>query len=62
MARGTLLTAADLHRGASLYGLLAQAVARHRPDIVAVMRDFHDGIGWTAGKLTTQNSAKTVAQ
>ncbi|MHB1308728.1 MAG: hypothetical protein ACYC23_16745, partial [Limisphaerales bacterium] len=29
MTRVTVLTAADLHRSANLYGLLAQAVARH---------------------------------
>ncbi|MHB9009660.1 MAG: metallophosphoesterase family protein [Limisphaerales bacterium] len=62
MTRVTVLTAADLHRSANLYGLLAQAVARHRPAIVTLVGDFLDATGETEGKLTTEECAVALAE
>ena len=62
MNRVTILTAADLHRSVKLYGLLAKAVSKHRPDVVALVGDFLDATGETAGKLTTEECAVALAK
>jgi len=56
-----LLTATDLHRHPSLYAQLALAVARHQPDVVALVGDFLHASSSTREILTNQVAAQLLA-
>lgn len=56
-----LLTVSDLHQSETLYRQLAEAVARHRPDGVALIGDFLDVLGVGKGQLTARACAEAVA-
>jgi metallophosphoesterase superfamily enzyme len=58
----TVLTVADLHRGKVLYNLLRTAIARHRPDILALVGDFLDATGEQEGKLTTEECVRFLGR
>jgi len=56
----TVLTVADLHQSKKLYEELVQAVAQHKPDVVALVGDcLHAGEDFQ-GRLTIQQCAATL--
>jgi len=56
----TLLTATDLHQNQKLYSDLAAAVARHHPDLVALVGDFlHAGEDF-GGRISIPECAKIL--
>lgn len=56
----TVLTVADLHQSRKLYEELVQAVALHKPDVVALVGDcLHAGEDFK-GRLTVQQCAATL--
>jgi Icc-related predicted phosphoesterase len=57
-----VLTVADLHRNQKLYELLAEAVKTHQPDLVALVSDFLDASDNEEGKLTAEESARSLAR
>jgi len=58
----TVLTAADLHRTTKLYGQLGEAVAQHKPDVLALVGDFLDATGNNSGKLNTEEAAQALGR
>ena len=57
----TLLTVADLHRSKALFNELKQAVALHRPTIVAFVGDFLHAGDDNKGRLTVAECAQNIA-
>ena len=57
----TLLTAADLHRSESLLNELRDAVARHQPNIVALVGDFLHAGDDNKGRVSVTECAKKLA-
>jgi Icc-related predicted phosphoesterase len=57
-----VLTVADLHRSQKLYELLAKAVEKHKPDVVAVVGDFLDATEDTKGKLPVEDCARALSR
>ena len=57
-----ILTVADLHQSARLYSQLAQAVDRHRPDVLVLLGDFLDLSGTGTGMLSVAACAHAIAR
>lgn len=57
-----ILTATDLHCVQSLYRELAEAVALHRPDVVALVGDFLDVAGSAHSQFTNAECARELSQ
>lgn len=56
-----LLTVTDLHQSVALYSQLSAAVARHRPDVLALVGDFLDYGGLGRGQLSIRTCAEILA-
>lgn len=57
----TMLTVADLHQSRELYRQLSLAVAKHRPDMVAIVGDCLHAGDDMEGRLTTAECATAIA-
>ena len=58
----TVLTVADLHRNSVLLRELRDAVAKHKPDLVALVGDFLHGFDDEEGRETTAVCAEMLSQ
>jgi Icc-related predicted phosphoesterase len=58
----TVLTATDLHRDKSLFQQLAEAIKKHRPDVLALVGDFLHGLRSNENRFTTLETAQFVSR
>jgi Icc-related predicted phosphoesterase len=58
----TLLTVTDLHRRAALLEELGEAVARQKPDMVALVGDFLHAFGDNEGRVMVEECAKMLSK
>lgn len=61
-SRTTLLTVADLHRSAGLILDLREVVARHKPDMVALVGDFLHAFDDNEGRMTVEDCAGLLSK
>ena len=61
-SRTTLLTVTDLHRSAGLLRALNEVVARHKPDMVALLGDFLHAFDDNEGRMTVEDCARLLSK
>jgi len=61
-SKTSLLTVADLHRSTGLLMALNEAVARRKPDIVALVGDFLHGFDDNEARVTAPDCAKVLSK
>jgi Calcineurin-like phosphoesterase len=57
-----ILTATDLHRGKRFYDELTQAVAAHKPNVVALVGDFLDALETIPEQYSTPEAANVLSK